>query len=90
VNVPKISLAIIPVFWVVGIVVMYFCLHDNVPSDIAKIQSFKYGSKVIDHAINETGTLVTVRFDSSAIGTIAWGYPDEDLLVCFVSKPDML
>jgi hypothetical protein len=46
---------------------------------------------VSDHAIikiNEHSSAITVRFDSSAIISVAWRLPEKDLIILFKTKPE--
>jgi len=54
--------------------------------DEALLHGLKYGPKVRDYELRSGGRAVFVRFDSTAIDTVAWGYPEKCLMVKFQNK----
>jgi len=50
------------------------------------IRSLRFGEKVREHELRSGGRAVFVRFDSTAIDTVAWGYPEKCLMVKFQNK----
>jgi len=50
------------------------------------VRSLRFGKKVLDHDLSSSGQAVLVRFDSTAIDTVAWGYPEKCLMVKFQNK----
>jgi len=61
-------------------------VQESRTEDEALLHGLRYGPKVREHELRSGGRVVLARFNSTAIDTVAWGYPEKCLMVRFQNK----